>query len=210
MRVKYPKTPHLLWSPNLQNDDRRMPDPDCFNGKTIVITEKMDGENTTMYNDHIHARSLDSLHHPSRAWVKGRHGRIKHLIPDGWRICGENLYATHSIHYEDLTDYFMVFSIWDEDYCLPWDETKEIAAEWDLITVPELYRGLWDDWAPVHSLTDAFIYQDGSEGYVVRVAEGFRYNQFDRSVAKYVRKGHVQTDEHWLNKPVVPNTLKEK
>lgn len=36
----------------------------------VVITEKMDGENTTLYRDGLHARSLDSRHHPSRNWVK--------------------------------------------------------------------------------------------------------------------------------------------
>ena len=31
----------------------------------------------------------------------------------------------------------------------------------------------------------------------------------DKNYAKLVRKGHVQTDEHWMNKPIVPNGLIE-
>lgn len=208
-RYKYPKTMHLPWSPGLQNDDRLMPDVDCFLGKEVVITEKMDGENTTMYRDYIHARSIDSQNHPSRNWVKGRHGRIKHLIPEGWRICGENLYATHSIHYEDLTDYFMLFSVWSRgNVCMSWNITEQYAKILDVPTVPVLYRGKWDEWVKVHALTDAFVYQDGKEGYVVRVADSFCYTDFDKSVAKYVRKDHIQTDEHWMNKAIVPNALK--
>ncbi len=49
--------------------------------KTVIATLKLDGENTTMYSDHIHARSLDSAHHPSRTMIKQIHGAIKHLIP---------------------------------------------------------------------------------------------------------------------------------
>ena len=83
-------------------------------GREVVVTEKLDGENTTMYTDYIHARSLDSHHHPSRDWVKQLHGEIGYKIPVGWRVCGENMYARHSIVYYDLTTYFYGFSIWDE------------------------------------------------------------------------------------------------
>lgn len=209
--VKYPKTPHLPWSPGLQNDDRLMPDTECFVGKQVVITEKMDGENTTMYNDAIHARSLDGRHHPSRNWVKGLHGQIRHLIPDGFRICGENLYAKHSIGYDDLLTYFMVFSIWEYDLCLGWDETEDLAGDWGLVTVPVLYRGSWDSFC--HHCADTWFQSEPpirqKEGYVVRLADSFGYNEFDKSVAKYVRKGHVQTDEHWMTQAIVPNKLKE-
>jgi len=45
-------------------------------GREVVVTEKMDGENTTMYCDNIHARSIDGRHHPSRDWVKMTVGEI--------------------------------------------------------------------------------------------------------------------------------------
>jgi len=51
---------HFPWSPGLQNDDRMLESADVFLGKEVVITEKFDGENTSIYTDHIHARSLDS------------------------------------------------------------------------------------------------------------------------------------------------------
>jgi hypothetical protein len=46
------------------------------------------------------------------------------------------------------------------------------------------------------------------EGYVVRLASGFHYRGFRQSVAKYVRKDHVQTDDHWKSREVVPNRLR--
>jgi hypothetical protein len=99
--VKYPRTYHLPWSDGATDDDRVLTDEDLetnFAGRTVVVTEKMDGENTTMYNDCIHARSPDSGPHPSRDWVKNLHAQIQWQIPEGWRISGENLYATHTLH----------------------------------------------------------------------------------------------------------------
>ena len=35
------------------------------------------------------------------------------------------------------------------------------------------------------------------EGIVSRNANGYKVGSFDKNVFKYVRKGHVKTDEHW-------------
>jgi len=86
MKYKYPRTYHFPWSPGLINDDKMLQDVNCFEGKIVIITEKMDGENTTMYHDYIHARSLDSRDHPSRSYVKGIWGNIKHEIPLLYKI----------------------------------------------------------------------------------------------------------------------------
>jgi hypothetical protein len=202
---KYPRTPHLPWSPGATNDDVYLAYTSVFEGREVVVTLKMDGENTTMYRDHIHARSLDSGHHPSRAWVKGLHGAIAHSIPEGWRFCGENLFAEHSIRYEALPSYFMLFSVWDEqNRCLSWNETEEWAALLDLTTVPVLYRGRWNE-ATVRAIP---LDPTTHEGYVVRTTDGFAYPDFGRHVAKWVRPAHVQTDQHWMNRPVVPNGLR--
>src|SRR5690606_15864545 len=109
MRRPYPRTPHLPWSPGASPDDVRAGDLSGLLGREVVVTEKLDGENTTLYADGSHARSLDSGHHPSRTWVKALQGRIGRLIPPGWRVCGENLYARHSIAYPSLAGYFYGF-----------------------------------------------------------------------------------------------------
>jgi hypothetical protein len=99
-RYKYPRTPHLPWSPGASPDDLFLESLDCFRDQDVVVTEKLDGENTTLYPEGLHARSIDSRHHPSRDWVKSLHGAVRHLIPAGFRVCGENLFARHSIAYE--------------------------------------------------------------------------------------------------------------
>lgn len=207
--VKYPRTFHVPWSPGMTKDDRAMPSDGPFLGQEVVATLKMDGENTTMYRDYMHARSLAYEAHPSRNWVKVIHSRIAHEIPEGWRICGENLAAVHSIEYNDLPGYFMIFSIWnDKNICLSWDETVEWAKLLDLPTVHDFYRGPYGK-NTGFNINEAFgnNYASTHEGYVIRLAGSFSYSEFRKSVGKYVRKNHVQTHGHWMRQIMKPNKL---
>ncbi|MFJ3516167.1 RNA ligase family protein [Streptomyces sp. NPDC090131] len=206
MRVHYPRTPHLPWSPGVAADDLRAVGPTALAGlagREVVVTEKLDGENTTLYADGLHARSLDSAHHPSRAWVKGLQGRIGAGIPAGWRVCGENLYARHSIPYEDLDSWFYGFSVWDGDQCLDWDRTVRFLRGLGVPTPRVLWRGTFDE----RALRRLKLDTARQEGYVVRTVAGFTREEFGRSLAKWVRGGHVQTSTHWMFAQVVPNGL---
>ena len=186
-----------------------LPDVSHFLGQNVVVTEKMDGECTTLRHDRVHARSLNTRNHPSRTWVRNFWGSLRGQIPLNLRICGENLYARHSIAYSLLLDYFQVFNAWEDDVCLSWMETMELCQILDLTPVPILYAGPWDE-ERIRACWTGQSTQGGlQEGYVVRIEDHFQYQDFGRRVAKYVRPGHVQTDEHWLQQPVVPNLLKE-
>ncbi|WP_267242883.1 RNA ligase family protein [Streptomyces sp. PR69] len=210
MRTSYPRTPHLPWSPGAASDDVRAVDLSGFEGREVVVTEKLDGENTTLYADGLHARSVDSAHHPSRAWVKALQGRIGHGVPAGWRVCGENMYARHSLAYEELDGYFYGFSVWDADgRCLDWDRTVDFLRGLGVPAVPVLWRGIFDARAE-RALRRMTVDTGRQEGYVVRTVEGFAAEDFPRRVAKWVRPGHVQTDTHWMHAQVVPNGLGPK
>lgn len=113
-RVKYPRTFHLPWSPGVSSDDKVLTDLSGFEGKRVIVTRKMDGENFTGYRDYCHARSIDGNHHWSRDWVKKFWLERSFDLPEGWRICCENMYATHSIKYESLPHYLLGISIWNE------------------------------------------------------------------------------------------------
>lgn len=202
--VKYPRTHHLPWSPGINDDDRVM-DPWALEGKEVVVTEKMDGENTSMYRHGIHARSVDGRSHPSRDWVKNFWSGIKHDIPEGWRICGENLYAKHSILYQDLPSYFMGFSIWDDkNVCLDWDETLEWFRLLDITPVPVIFRGEYNE----ELMRKWTVGVSNQEGYVIRTAARIPYEDFKDLVGKWVRPDHVQTSKHWFyGQPVTPNIM---
>ena len=182
-----------------------------FYGKYQLITEKMDGENTTLYCDYMHARSLDSRHHSSRDWVKRFQSEIGHNIPDRWRFCGENLFAKHSISYDNLDSYFYGFSIWDENnICLDTETTKEWFELLGIQHVPIIshYYSICNEWDfYIYDLAEEVVKQ-GKEGIVIRNRDSFHFDDFKTNVAKYVRANHVTTDKHWAHQEIIPNKLK--
>lgn len=141
---------------------------------------------------------------------------MAHEIPEGWRICGENLFARHSISYKQLESYFLVFSIWtEENRCLSWGDTQEYAETLGFRTVAEAanYQPDYvefsektaDSWLEkAHAVTG----EEDCEGYVVRIRDGFHFDDFGTHIAKYVRKNHVQTTHNWMFQQITKNELK--
>jgi hypothetical protein len=205
--VKYPRTLHLPWSEGVGKDDRVLKDVSIFEGREVEVTEKMDGENTSIYKDYIHARSLDGRNHPSRNWVKNYANTFNYELPKGWRVCGENLYAKHSIGYEDLPSYFLAFSMWDDrNVCLSCKDMDDWFTLLGLHKVKVLYKGIFDE-KIIRGLWNEKN-RESIEGYVLRLTEEFSYANFRHSVAKFVRKNHVHTHGHWTQQIIVPNKLK--
>lgn len=206
MKTKYPRTEHLSFSESLGGDDILGRD-DIFLNKNIVVTEKLCGECSTFYHDgYSHARSLDSKHHPSRSFFKTLVSEKFFLLPYGYRVCGENVYAKHSIFYDKLSSYFYIFAIYDDNnFCLSWDDTEFWAEELKIPTVPVLYRGIWNEDKVKALIKTESKFGKEKEGFVVRLENGFTYE--DHSVRKFVRKNHVQTSNHWMNEEIVKNKL---
>ena len=204
-RFKYPRTYHLPWSLGSTNDDKFVKSLDPFLDMDIVVTIKKDGENFSGYSDGFHARSLDSKEHKSRKWIKEFWNSRKHDVPSGFRICGENLYAKHSIYYDNLKSYFMGFSIWNNDLCLSWKETLEWFSLLDIEPVEVIYEGKFNE-DILKNLVNS-IDLNKEEGYVIRNKNEFLYNDFSTNVAKFVRQNHIQTSDHWIHQEIIPNKL---
>lgn len=211
--TKYPRTYHLPFSPGATSDDKKFDNDyfDLFYDKEVVITEKLDGENSALTRENVYSRSHAV---PTRSpwsvnlWGNtGIHWRIKDAIGSKEILYGENLYGIHSIEYSNLPAYFFLFAIRDDERWYSWDEIVEYSAILNIPTVPELYRGTFKDPAQfertIENLaTQPSAFGDTREGVVVRVADEFPIvyggeNNFRFNVAKYVRANHVQTDEHW-------------
>lgn len=208
--IKYPRTFHLPWSEGATKDDRFMTSLERFKNQRVIITEKMDGENSSFYNDYYHARSLEPDSHWSKTWAKNFHAKFCGDIPYGWRICAENLYATHSIKYRELDSFIKVFSIWNENnICLSWDETVNWCELIGLSMVPVLYDGIFNEEVTKKLFTPVKSNGEDMEGYVVRIASEFNYGEFSKCVGKFVRKGHVITSHHWKDN-LTKNKLKNE
>lgn len=210
--VKHPRLYHLPWSDSLTDDDRMLRDLSGFSGKEVVVTEKADGEQTTIYSDYLHARSIDGPSHASRDMVKSFAAQWQYGLSDNQRICGENVYAAHSIAYDasnPAPHHFLGFSMWDGMTCFGWDETMENFEILGITPVKTIWRGTFDE-AAIRGLYDPIKDWATIEGYVVRLTDSFTYGEFRHSVAKYVRKNHVQTAKHhWRSQKIIPNTFEQ-
>jgi len=188
--IKYPRTLHLPWSYS-GKDDVALSDVRIFEGQEVVVTLKLDGENTNLYRRHIHARSLKPLAGLERSHILALHSSIAHEIPEGWRLCMENLASVHSIEYDETIPLAVLFSIWnDHNECLSWDDTVEWGQLLNVPAAPILYRGMWNE-KLIRGLYQPYYQGNEMEGYVVRLATSFPYSKFRCSVAKFVREGFI-------------------
>lgn len=202
---KYGRTFHLPISPGATSDDKIMSSLDGLTVEDLVVTEKMDGENTTIHAGGSHARSPDSRYHPSRDWLKAFAAGISPQLTEGERIVGENLYARHSVAYDALPSYFLGFAWIVDEEVQSWDLTLARFEELGVQVVPTLYRGpyrngLFDDLAKSLDPTR-------QEGFVARTAGAFMESAMPSRVGKYVREGHVQSEIHWMKAELTPNKL---
>ena len=215
---KYNRTMHLPWSPGGTNDDKRAPSVESLLNIPLVITEKMDGSNTSLERDGCFARThAGAPTHVSFDGLKALHASLKYSIPDNLQIFGEWCFALHSIPYDSLPDYFMMFGIremhGEYPFWYSWGELEEWSKDMGLPTVPLLWKGVVESEKELKDLTESLIKQPSAygqirEGIVVRIKDAFDDSDFSTSVMKWVRKDHVQTDEHWKNQVIIKNKLK--
>ncbi len=213
---KYNRTFHMPWSPGGTNDDKRATSVDSLIGKEIVLTEKMDGSNTSLEADGCFARThAGPPTHKSFDQLKALHASIKHNLSIDLQYFGEWCYAKHSIEYNELPGYFLLFNVRDltVDNWFDWDGVELLAKELNIPTVPVLFRGTVNSEKELKELVESFMLQPSAcggirEGVVARVAKDFYDEDFSTNVMKCVRKNHVQTSDHWKDQKIVKNKLK--
>lgn len=203
---KYPKTPHLPWSPNHRsNDDKIIDSLDSILQDEVVITEKLDGGCTALYDGEIYARSVAApAQHPWMGMVKKHHG-WKTMGRTDMCIYGEDLFGVHSIKYgpipEDMTYRPFAVLFMSRMEFASFDEMCDIADSLGMAPVPVLYRGFPSE-EELENITYS-LHRSGSElggpreGIVARAAGPYPFSQFASHTAKSVRLGHVQTTSHW-------------
>lgn len=212
---KYGRTYHYPFSPGTTSDDRiqhnywehlqRIPQ--------LIHTEKLDGENNCLSRYGVFARSHAAP--TTSAWTESirRYWQLIKNDLENLEVFLENMYAVHSIEYKNLDHHFYVFGVREADHWLSWEETCFYAAMLDLPVVPVIQRitppatrqQFEQDTLSLVSGRGAFDPYDAQgngqptimEGMVSRNAAGYPVSEFSHNVFKYVRKGHVKTDQHW-------------
>lgn len=214
--MKYPRTFHFQESPGATDDDKILSSVAPLENKIVVVSEKVDGENTTFTKNSCHARSLNSKDHESRHWVKTLWAKIKHEIPEGFQIVGENVFARHSIGYNELPSYFLCFAMIYNNEFLSWEDTAIWCEILGLDTVPVFYIESFN----IKNLEKYIIepsklggynpndMKPMKEGFVIRNEGKFSVQDFKINVGKWVRANHVTTSEHWMTQQIIKNNLR--
>lgn len=210
---KYGRTYHFPFSPGTTSDDRISWQywDDVSALKRIIHTEKLDGENNCLSRYGVFARSHAApTVSPWTRVLRERWNLMRHDLGD-LEIFGENLYAVHSIEYRKLEDFYYVFAVRQRDTWLCWDEVCFYAALFDFPVVPVLQEIVPTTESAFRESILAHVressvfesYDAGTdqactrEGVVSRDAGSFSVDAMSQHVWKYVRQGHVKTDEHW-------------
>jgi len=209
---KYPRTFHLSFSQEIFSDDKMLSKEieKSFTNTDIVITEKMDGGNTCLFDGKVFTRThSEETFHPSFSRVKELYNSIlytKDFDFSRYKLFGENVQAIHSIEYEKLNSPFYLFNILDikNKEFLSYKEVIDISNYLELKMVKEEFLGQFKTLGElklflVRKISIPSYYGGKKEGFVIRKTNSFKYNSFSENVCKFVRKNHVQSDEHWSN-----------
>ena len=207
---KYNRTPHFSFSLEIHSDDKTISldaERNNFVGVELVVTEKLDGSNACLREGQVFGRThAVPANHLSFSMLKRISSHLlsqNRLEQDAW-IFGENMQAVHSIDYGEIASPFFIFNVKRGDVWLSWTEVKKIAQRLFLPIVPVVFVGKFTTIERLKSFLIEEIKKPSMlnknahrEGFVVRPYGAFYDKDFATKVAKFVRKGHVQNDEHW-------------
>lgn len=215
---KYNRTLHLPFSPGATSDDKIAKDVSTLLRRKVIITEKVDGSNTSLEASGCFARTHSGPPtHASFDGLKALHSNVKHLLFEDYQFFGEWCYALHSIPYDKLPSYFLLFAIRElrensEPIWQDWDTVELWAKEIGVDTVPVLWRGFIKNESELQEIVEDLAQRPSKlgkdrEGVVIRLADSFMDDDFSKYVMKWVRQDHVQTSDHWKNQEIVKNKL---
>jgi len=218
---KYGRTYHYDFSLGTTSDDRinrEWYDHISKMSKTID-TEKLDGENRCLNGVGIFARSHAApTTNPWATHLKPKYDMIKNDLKEGdIELFGEDIYAIHSIIYPKISEHFYLFGVRILDKWVSWEEVEWYASIFDFPTVPVTSiddakkpskreienRVKWEAAKPSAFGSYQVINRNEwgeectKEGIVTRNYDEFNVDSQHENIFKYVRKGHVKTDEHW-------------
>jgi ATP-dependent RNA circularization protein (DNA/RNA ligase family) len=154
---RYPHTPHLVWLGNEPaRDDKILSDreiEELLSGQ-VIVEEKVDGANIGISLDEDRDILIQNrgryLERPytgqfSRlsSWLGVHRDGILNAAADNLILFGEWCAAVHSVEYDMLSDWFLLFDVYSPQEKRFWSVNRRnsLAMQAGLAVVPELFRG---------------------------------------------------------------------
>lgn len=217
MSAKFPRIPHLPFSPGATSDDERLSRVRNLLGCPVVLMEKMDGANVCLTSETVYARSHSGTA-TGRMFdeLKAHHAQVRHLIPPGFSVFAEWCAAVHTVEYEDQPGcvFPRLFVIGaredvpeDEDRWMPWETLYQWAGRLGCFVAPKIEVGVFSTEGGLRQAVERAARQQSRwgprrEGVVVRVLEEFDDDDFGICVAKYVNEGFEAGEQLSASDPV--------
>lgn len=220
---RFPSTPHLAWlsQTTVPREDKLLSPSDerAFLAGEVLVEEKIDGANIGLSlaeDGTLLAQNRGQYLTPPYAgqfarlpeWLTQHEEEIRDQLDASLILFGEWSAARHSIGYDRLPDWFLVFDVFDRAAGRFWSSNRRnaLASAAGLAIVPTLLRG-YTDLAALEQLlaVGSSRYRAGPmEGLVVRRET----TDWCESRAKLVRADFTQAiDEHWSRRRIEWNRV---
>jgi ATP-dependent RNA circularization protein (DNA/RNA ligase family) len=214
--VRFPRTPHLAVLGQLDIRDDKVLSPGAaraFLSEVVVVEEKVDGENIglSVIEGKVVAQSrgsyvdLGGTHFQGlESWLRPRIARFVKELGEGLILFGEWCAARHSVRYDLLPDWLLVFDVYDKATASFWemDARDLMARSLGLSLAPRLDCGLRNLEELEALIGESRLGHAQMEGIVLRHAS----HPNDR--AKLVRPNFIsEIGDHWRSRPIQRNRL---
>ncbi len=216
---RFPHTPHLAWLSRAEpRGDKVLSVADAANllRREVVVEEKVDGANLGISvadegtiqvqnrGTYLNPQTAHPQFRPLWAWLGPRQEALIDTLWPDLVLFGEWCLAVHSIPYDSLPDWFLVFDVYDKQSGSFWECAHRdiLADQLQLQVVPRLWRGQTNLADLCERMGTSRLGKAPMEGVIVRAEANGRVVQR----AKLVRPSFTQAiDEHWSKGPFQKN-----
>lgn len=223
---RFPHTPHIAWlAQGTPRDDKVLSSQEVAEllSSDVVVEEKLDGANlgfSLSPDGELLAQNRGQYLHPPHLGQFSRlpdwlalhgdklHAELAQHTKSNLMLFGEWCAARHSLDYDHLPDWFLLFDVYDRTQGRFWSMARRnaLAATLGLAAVPQLLQGK----CTLQQLKDLLSKQHSQfrqgtlEGVVIRRESA----DWCEARAKLVRPDFTQTiTEHWSRRRMEWNRL---
>ncbi|EIJ43248.1 ATP-dependent DNA ligase [Beggiatoa alba B18LD] len=218
---RFPHTPHLIWlGTSIPRNDKLLEKIEVTTllNSEVIIEEKIDGANLGISVDaqgnlQIQNRGqylkepFSGQFRKLKQWLAQHHYDLVNTLTHNLILFGEWCAACHSVYYEQLPDWFLVFDVYDYYTHQFWSTTRrnELVKTLNLNHVSCLFKGKITEQELKKLLDKQSCYSyHKREGLIIRQESEHWLNMR----AKLVAPNFIQQiDEHWTKKNIIWNHL---
>ncbi len=184
----------------------------------VTIEEKMDGANIGIIR-HKKGFSLQKRgslvgqsEHKQFQFFHGWANYKKYdnimAVPEGYLLYGELLYAVHTIYYDMLPDYVLLFDIWDgnKNRWLDREARTNFCNKYEFDQVPFIDHGYYSRFTVEKLMPEKSFYGSVAEGMVIkRYTKSGEYYRGKIVKPQFIKE--MEESDHWMHKEVKRNKL---